>query len=213
MENVKVFCHSSIKLSYEDISIYIDPYKVPEEYHDADIILITHTHYDHFSEDDIEKVRNENTIIVATLDARDKIKEMGFADHKVLLVEPNKKYKVNEVSFSTIPAYNVNKTFHKKEYGWVGYVVTLDGVNYYIAGDTDINDENRAVDCDIAFLPVGGTYTMNATEAASLANEIKPKIVIPIHYGLVVGSKEDVEEFRNILNPSIKCIDIIGGEE
>ena len=213
MENVKVFCHSSIKLSYEDVSVYIDPYKVPEEYHDADIILITHTHYDHFSEEDIDKVRNENTIIVATLDARDKIKEMGFIDQKVLLVEPNKKYKVNEVSFSTIPAYNVNKAFHKKEYGWVGYIVTLDGVNYYIAGDTDINDENRAVDCDIAFLPVGGTYTMNATEAASLANEIKPKIVIPIHYGLVVGSKEDVEEFRNILNPSIKCIDIIGGEE
>ena len=99
----------------------------------------------------------------------------------------------------TVPAYNVNKEFHKKEYDWVGYVITLDGIRYYIAGDTDVNDDNRKVKCDVAFVPVGGTYTMNYEEAANLANTIDAQVVIPTHYGVIVGEKEDAIKFKKLV--------------
>ena len=97
---------------------------------------------------------------------------------------------VQGIKFETIPAYNTNKTFHPKENGWVGYIITLDDIRYYIAGDTDITEENKKVKCDVAFVPVGGTYTMNFKEAANLINEIKPKIAVPTHYGSVVGTNK-----------------------
>ena len=113
---------------------------------------------------------------------------------------------VQGIKFETIPAYNTNKTFHPKENGWVGYIITLDDIRYYIAGDTDITEENRKVKCDVAFVPVGGTYTMNYSEAAELVNIIKPKIAVPIHYGSVVGTKQDATTFTKLLHSSIKGI-------
>lgn len=118
----------------------------------------------------------------------------------------NKEYMVQGIKFETIPAYNTNKTFHPKENYWVGYIITLDGIRYYIAGDTDITEENRKVKCDVAFVPVGGTYTMNYSEAAELVNIIKPKIAVPIHYGSVVGTKQDATNFIKLLHSSIKGI-------
>ena len=117
-----------------------------------------------------------------------------------------KKIMVQGIKFETIPAYNTNKTFHPKENGWVGYIITLDDIRYYIAGDTDITEENRKVKCDVAFVPVGGTYTMDFKEAAQLINEIQPKIAVPIHYGSVVGTKQDATDFIKLLHPSIKGI-------
>ena len=106
--------------------------------------------------------------------------------------------------FETIPAYNINKTFHPKENDWVGYVIELNDIRYYIAGDTDITEENKRVKCDVAFVPVGGTYTMDFKEAAQLINEMQPKVAVPIHYGSVVGTKQDAEEFIKLLNQNIK---------
>ncbi len=202
LEGIKVLCHSSIKFEKEQV-IYFDPYKINEKYNDADIIFITHSHYDHFSEEDILKVKKEETKIVVPEDLYNKSFKLKFDESNILIVKPNEEYEVNNIKFKTIPAYNVNKNFHPKTNNWVGYIITLDNVSYYIAGDTDITEENRKVKCDVAFVPIGGTYTMTAKEAANLVNEIKPKIAVPIHYGLIVGSKEDEEIFKNNVNNDI----------
>ena len=205
LENVEVLYHSSIRINKEK-TIYIDPFKIDRNYNDADIVFITHDHYDHYSEEDIDKVINENTTIIIPEELLTKLLRKGINKNAIITVEPNEKYMVQGIKFETIPAYNTNKTFHPKENDWVGYIITLDGIRYYIAGDTDITEENRRVKCDVAFVPVGGTYTMDFKEAAQLINEIQPKIAVPIHYGSVVGTKQDATDFIKLLHPSIKGI-------
>ena len=205
LENIEVLYHSSIRISKNKV-IYIDPFKIDKNYNDADIVFITHDHYDHYSEEDIDKVINENTTIIIPEEMLTKILRKGINKNAVITVESNKEYMVQGIKFETIPAYNTTKTFHPKENDWVGYIITLDGIRYYIAGDTDITEENRKVKCDVAFVPVGGTYTMNSKEAAQLINEIQPKIAVPIHYGSVVGTKQDATDFIKLLHQSIKGI-------
>ena len=205
LENVEVLCHSSIKINKEKV-IYIHPFKIEKNYNDADIVFITHDHYDHYSEEDIDKVINENTIIIIPEELLTKLLRKGINKNAIITVEPNEKYMVQGIKFETIPAYNTNKTFHPKKNGWVGYIIIINGIRYYIAGDTDITEENKKVKCDVAFVPVGGTYTMNFKEAANLINEIKPKIAIPIHYGSVVGTEQDAIDFIRLLHPEIKGI-------
>ena len=205
LENVEVLYHSSIKIKDNKI-IYIDPFKIDKDYNDADIVFITHDHFDHYSEEDIDKVINENTTIIIPEELLTKILRKGINKNAVITVESNKEYMVQGIKFETIPAYNTNKTFHPKENDWIGYIITLDGIRYYIAGDTDITEENRKVKCDVAFVPVGGTYTMNYSEAAELVNIIKPKIAVPIHYGSIVGTKQDATNFIKLLHSSIKGI-------
>lgn len=205
LENIEVLYHSSIRIS-KNKAIYIDPFKIDKDYNDADIVFITHDHFDHYSEEDIDKVINENTTIIIPKELLTKILRKGINKNAVITVESNKEYMVQGIKFETIPAYNTNKTFHPKENDWVGYIITLDGIRYYIAGDTDITEENRKVKCDVAFVPVGGTYTMDFKEAAQLINEIQPKIAVPIHYGSVVGTKQDATDFIKLLYSSIKGI-------
>lgn len=205
LENIEVLYHSSIRINKEK-TIYIDPFKIDRNYNDADIVFITHDHYDHYSEEDIDKVINENTTIIIPEELLTKLLRKGINKNAIITVEPNEKYMVQGIKFETIPEYNTNKTFHPKENGWVGYIITLDDIRYYIAGDTDITEENRRVKCDVAFVPVGGTYTMAFKEAAQLINEIQPKIAVPIHYGSVVGTKQDATDFIKLLHPSIKGI-------
>lgn len=202
LENIEVLYHSSIKITKEKI-IYIDPFKINQNYNDADIIFITHDHYDHYSEEDIDKIINEKTTIIIPEELLTKLLRKGINRNTIITVEPNKKYTVQGIKFETIPAYNVNKTFHPKENEWVGYIIEIKGVRYYIAGDTDITEENKKVKCDVAFVPVGGTYTMDFREAAELINEIKPKVAVPIHYGSVVGTKQDAIDFVKLLHPGI----------
>lgn len=203
LQNIKILCHSCIRIEDKYV-IYFDPFKVDKNYNDADIIFITHSHYDHFSEEDILKVKKETTKIVMPEETYISNKEklnnvLGFKEENIITVEPNKFYTVDNIKFKTIPAYNVNKNFHPKENKWVGYIIYLDDISYYIAGDTDITEENKQVKCDVAFVPIGGTYTMTAKEAAELINIIKPKIAVPTHYGLIVGTKEDEEIFKRLI--------------
>lgn len=203
LEDVKVLCHSSIKIDMER-TIYFDPYKVDKYYNDADIIFITHDHYDHYSEEDIKKVRKSDTFIVIPEDMFTKVLKLGMDEKYIVRVQPNKEYSIGNIKFQTIPAYNITKQFHPKENGWVGYILQLDGIKYYIAGDTDMTEDNENVNCDVAFVPVGGTFTMDYREAAKLVNKIKPKIAVPIHYGLIVGTKQDAEHFVNSLDRGIE---------
>ena len=204
LEGVSINCHSSVKIT-KDITIYIDPFRIKESKNDADIILITHGHYDHFSEEDINKVKNENTKILVTEDKMQDVLSLGFQKENVIKVTPNEVYKIKDINIETIPSYNINKAFHPKKNNWVGYILNIYGVRYYISGDTDITNENKKVKCDVAFIPIGGKYTMDYKEGASLSNEIKPKIVVPFHYGEIVGKKEDAIKFKNLLNSDIQC--------
>lgn len=208
LENIEVLCHSSIRITRNKV-MYIDPYNVDKNYNDADVIFITHDHFDHFSEEDIKKVMKDNTVIVMPKGMYEKAIKLGFLDDTIIEVEPNQRNEEQGIAYETVPAYNVNKQFHPKGNGWVGYILTIDGVRYYIAGDTDITEENKQVQCDVAFVPVGGTYTMTAQEAAELVNIIKPKIAVPIHYGSVVGSKQDAEDFVSALDEGIQGMAIM----
>ena len=208
LDNIEVLCHSSIRIDKNKI-IYIDPFKIDKNYNDADIIFITHDHYDHYSEEDIDKVINKNTTIVIPEEMITKLLRKGIDKNSIHAVKPNEEYMVQGIKFETIPAYNTNKPFHPKENNWLGYIIEIKGVRYYIAGDTDITEENKKVKCDVAFVPVGGTYTMDFKEAAQLINIIKPKFAIPVHYGSVVGSKQDATDFIKLLYPTIKGINLI----
>ena len=202
LENIEVLYHNSIKIN-KGLTIYFDPFKINKEYMDADIIFVTHSHYDHYSEEDIKKIKKEDTQIVAPTDLLDNLLSIGFTKENIILVNPNEKYNVKDITFKTIPAYNTNKNFHPKSNNWVGYLVTIDGITYYIAGDTDITEENKEVKCDVAFVPIGGTYTMDYKEAAELINIIKPKIAVPTHYAAIIGTKEDGINFIKLLNSDI----------
>lgn len=204
LDNVKVLTHSSIRIAKDKI-IYIDPFKINKEYNDADFVFCTHSHFDHFSIEDIKKVINENTMIITVPETKNKLIEIGFKEQEIIIVKPNSKYRIGEFCFDTISAYNIKKEFHPKKNNWVGYNIQVNNLWYYITGDTDDTKEARKVKCDVAFIPVGGTYTMNYKEAANLANIIKPKIVIPTHYGSLVGSRDDAKMFASNLDTSIDC--------
>ncbi len=183
--------HSSFRVEDGGRQIYFDPWKVPDGIPAADVVFISHAHYDHFSPQDIEKIRKPGTVFVATKDVAKSLKG------EVHVVIPGDTYEIGGMNVETLPAYNLAKQFHPKQNGWVGYCVTLhSGQRLYHAGDTDSTPEMRKVMCDIAFLPCGGTYTMTAREAAAAANIFRPEAVIPMHWGDIVGTKEDVEEFR-----------------
>lgn len=198
LENVEVFCHNSIKITGSK-TIYIDPFKLEKDYHDADYIFSTHTHYDHFSEDDIEKLLKEDTVIITPDSSRELACDLTKDRERVKIVEPANEYELPGVKFSTTYAFNKETLYHTKNENWVGYIIELDGVKYYIAGDTDNIKELKDVECDVAFLPVGGKYTMGYAEAAGLANTIKAKIVVPTHYGCIVGTMEDAEKFAKLV--------------
>lgn len=199
LRNVRWLGHSSFLIKSEDegTTIYIDPYKINTDIK-ADFIFITHGHYDHFSFNDIISISNRETHLFAPLDVQPKLKEyIG----KVTTVEPNNRYQVENLTIDTVPSYNLYSGFHPKSNGWVGYIIELDGKRYYNSGDTDLLDELKDIkDIFVAMLPVGGTYTMDSEDAAKLANIIKPRFAVPMHYGTVVGNKKDAENFKRLYN-------------
>ncbi len=203
LDNVELLGHSTIRFS-KDWVIYFDPYDIKEEKHDADFIFCTHAHYDHFSPKDIEKLMNDYTVIITVEDKLTDALKLGFKKNNIYNVKPDYKFNIRGVEFITTYAYNKDKMYHPKENEWVGYVIDIKGIKYYIAGDTDFVDELKNVKCDVSFLPVGGTYTMDSQEAANMANCIKPKIAVPIHYGSIVGTRQDAEKFVRLLDNDIQ---------
>lgn len=193
--NIEVLHHASIKLTNDKV-IYFDPYDIKDELHDADYIFITHDHYDHYDEKSIEKIRKDTTKIIVPLCLKDK-------EHN-LLVDGYRMYGIDDIKFNTIPSYNINKDYHPREKYYVGYNILLDDKYYYIMGDTDATDEALQVKCDVCFVPIGGTFTMDYIEASKLINKIKPKKVIPIHYGEIVGDKDLGEKFKEKVSKEIE---------
>ena len=192
---IEVIHHASIRLEGKKV-IYFDPYSIKEERHDADYIFITHDHYDHYDEESINKLRNDTTKIILPRCLSNK--------DNFLVVDVNKKYQLDDFSFDVIPSYNVNKTFHLKEKGYVGYLLFLEGKYYYIMGDTDRIDEINLIKCDVCFVPIGGIYTMDVFEAVDYINYIEPKVVIPIHYGMIVGDISLGREFKKGISKDIE---------
>lgn len=202
-ENIRVLTHSSIRIQSGDTVLYVDPYKVSGRPQDADFVFITHDHFDHFSPEDIEKVSCDKTVLVVPEKMRDKVLQEADETRGIIPVKPDAPYDINGFSFETVPAYNRLKPFHPKTAGWVGYIFCLDGKRIYVAGDTDATPDAKKVRCDVALVPVGGTYTMNASQAAELVNTIRPAAAIPTHYGSVAGSAADAESFREKVDPAV----------
>lgn len=204
IENIEVFTQSSIRITDGDCRIYIDPFQMSEAPKDADFILITHDHYDHFSPEDIEKVSNGRSVLLVPakmIPQADKISSIVGEIHSVM---PGEHYGINGLEFDTVAAYNNLKPFHPKSAGWVGYILQIDGQRIYIAGDTDMNRDNQDVKCDVALVPIGGKFTMDAKKAAEFINTIRPSVAIPTHYGSIVGKKEDADVFAASVKSPIR---------
>lgn len=203
-ENIEVFTQNSIRIKDRDRTIYIDPFQMCEEPKDADYIFITHDHYDHFSLEDIEKAAGNNTVLIVPEKMERKAQEAADLADRIITVKPGVYREVDGLKFETIPAYNILKPFHPKNAEWVGYILWVDGKRIYVAGDTDATKEAKAVNCDIALVPIGGTYTMDAKKAAELVNMLRPDVAIPTHYGSIVGKPSDGEVFANHVKAPIK---------
>lgn len=203
-ENITVFTQNSIRITAGDRKIYIDPFKMEKEPHDADYIFITHDHYDHFSPEDIEKISGDGTVMIVPEKIEGKAKKEINQVSRIVAVKPGVCCEVDKLEFETVPAYNLMKPFHPKKSDWVGYILRIDGKRIYIAGDTDATKEAKAVKCDIALVPIGGTYTMDAKKAAELVNVIRPSVAIPVHYGSIVGKEEDGETFAKLVTEPVK---------
>ncbi len=199
---ISLLGHASVKIRNKKI-IYIDPFNISDA-EKADIILITHGHYDHCSIMDIKKIVKPGTKVLIPPDCQSKLMPVEEAD--LVLVLPGKTYTVGDVRVETVPAYNTNKQFHPMENDWVGYIINVDGIRIYHAGDSDAIPEMEKIKADIIFLPVGGTYTMTAEQAAEVANKIKPKIAVPMHYGSVVGTKDDGERFKDLVKGRVEIL-------
>jgi len=185
--------------------IIIDPYKiiVPVK---ADIVLITHSHYDHCSLEDIEKVVKDNTVVIAPPDCVSTLSKIGKINLK--MITPGQVIDIGDIKIQAVPAYNINKEFHPKQNEWVGYLIKIKNKLVYHAGDTDLIPEMNNFQVDIALLPVGGTYTMNAQEAAEAAKRIKAKYVIPMHYTKgIAGSEEDALKLKELLPDKVIILD------
>ncbi len=201
-ENIFWLGHDSFRLR-DQKTIYIDPWKLDPGTEKADLILVTHDHYDHFSQDDIDLLSKAGTVVVGPQAVADKFKG------KITVVKAGDKIAAAGVPIEVVPAYNTNKQFHPKSAGHVGYIITLNGKRIYHSGDTDLIPEMTNIKADIALLPVSGTYVMTAPEAAEAANTIKPGLAIPMHYGdpNVVGTRRDAEEFKRLTKVPVEILE------
>ncbi len=196
LENIKVFKQNSIKIG----NIYIDPFGVDKNYNDAKYVFITHDHYDHFSKEDIAKVINSNTIFILPMT----MKDIYDYDNEALFVSPEQSYMLDNIKFKTVRMYNINKQFHQKNKDWCGYIIYLNDICYYIMGDTDDIDEIKGINCDVVFIPIGGTFTMTKDEAIKCLDKFNYQYAIPVHYGSIVGDKKLGIDFKTAIGD--KCI-------
>ncbi|HEX4920464.1 MAG TPA: MBL fold metallo-hydrolase [Candidatus Bathyarchaeia archaeon] len=191
-------------------TVIIDPFKLRSSPGKADILLISHEHFDHLSLEDIKKVVSNDTTVVTIAAAK---KELGSVKVKeVKSVKPGDNVKIGDVSIEVVPAYNLNKfrepgkVFHPKDDGKVGFIIGMKGMRIYHAGDTDVIPEMKGLKPDVALLPVSGTYVMTADEAAEAARMLQPKLAIPMHYGAIVGSEKDAEKFKQLASCEVHIL-------
>lgn len=196
LDRIKWLGHASVRIEAEKV-IYIDPWKIGDT-PKADLILITHSHYDHFSPDDIRKIQKEDTVIIAAADLENKL------SGNVQFLKPGDRTKAQGIEVEAVPAYNMNKSFHPRENNWLGFVLNVEGTAIYHSGDTDVIPEMKHIRADIWMLPVGGTYTMTAQEAAAAVNGIRPGMVIPIHCGDLVGTFDDAGTFKELCETPVE---------
>lgn len=198
LNKISINAHSSVRIGASR-TIYVDPFQLKEEKHDADFILITHPHYDHLSPEDFKKAAREDSVFIVPASAKKEALEAGISEKHLLTLEPGEQLELEDFCVEAVPAWNT-RPYHQEIFGWVGYVIHIDGWVIYVAGDTDALAENHGIKCDIAIVPIGGTYTMTAEEAAEFVNTIRPKYAIPSHYACLVGSMEDAERFEQGVN-------------
>ena len=194
LENIEFLGHATFRINGVK-TIYFDPYQLQTD-KPADVILITHSHFDHLSIDDIKKIARKDTAVICSKDCVEQVKTIV---DQVIGIDPFEHAEVGEMIVESVPAYNIDKEFHPREKNWNGYVVTAEGSRFYHPGDTDKIPEMEDVQTDVAFLPVGGTYTMDYREAADAVLLIDPQYVIPMHYGSIVGSDSDAKKFVELL--------------
>lgn len=198
LDHLTWFKQAAFRWAGDDMTVYIDPWGVPDDAPPADAIFITHAHDDHFRPEEIERLRTPDTAIVAPYDIA---RELAG---NVQPVAPGDVVDAAGVKALAVPAYNVVEerlAKHPRERGWVGYMLELDGTSYYHAGDTDHLPELESLGPDVAFLPIGGTFTMDPSEAAALARAMSPGVAVPMHYGYIVGSPSDADRFRSEASP------------
>jgi L-ascorbate metabolism protein UlaG (beta-lactamase superfamily) len=191
IDNITWLGHATFRIDADKV-IYIDPWKLGGDPPKADIILITHDHYDHCEPADVARIQRDDTVIVTTADCAGKL------TGDVRTISPGQILQIDGVVVEAVAAYNRDKEFHPRTNGWVGFVVTAGGQRIYHTGDSDLTDEMKAVRADILLVPVGGTYTMTAEEAAEAANAIGPRWAVPMHYGDIVGSADDATRFEEL---------------
>ena len=191
---------SSFFIESSKVNIYIDPFKIKEGLPKADIILVTHEHFDHCSGEDIKKIHKPDTIIVGPKTITSKL------PYPIKTIKPGDSISLNDVVIEAVYAYNLNKNFHPRSDDYLGYIVSVDNTKIYHAGDTDYIPEMKKIKADICLLPIGGTYTMDAKEASQAANMINPKVAIPMHFGSIVGQKSDAEEFKKLCRVTVKIL-------
>ena len=204
LENIRVNTQSSIRIAAPEGIVYLDPLEIGDAPHDADFILITHNHGDHFSPSDIRKAAGADTVLVVPQKMEKQAQALRGVVGSIVTVRPGEALTVKGLALETVPAYNNIKPFHPQSAGWVGYILITDGIRIYAAGDTDATKDNRQVRCDIAMVPIGGTFTMNAKKSGELMGEMRPAVAIPIHYGSIVGSAADAKTFAKLTEPGIR---------
>lgn len=199
LNHITVNTQSSIRIEGSQI-LYFDPFQIKTPVSDADVIFITHDHYDHFDPSSIERVKKENTLLAAPESMKRKVlSESDISLDRCMFYQPGGIYEQGNLLIETVPAYNKLKPFHPKGKKWLGYIVKMDDVRYYVSGDTDVNEDIKKVRCDVAILPIGGHFTMDKKQAADYTALLKPKAVIPTHYGSIVGNKADGQDFKRNL--------------
>jgi len=200
IEHIHWLGHASVRLDFDKI-IYVDPWKLGRSAPKADLILITHEHHDHFSAEDLARIQKPGTSFVTIPAVAAKIKG------EVHAVKPGDTITIQGVHIQAVPAYNINKQFHLKTAGHVGFVVTTGGSRIYIAGDSDLTPEMKQVKADVVMLPIGGKYTMTADEAAQAANAIRPTLAIPLHFGDIIGSAADARRFSQLCQVPVRILE------
>ena len=205
IEQITVNEQSSIRIGGGKI-VYFDPFHVKDAPRDADVIFFTHSHYDHFSPEDVAKLAKEGTVYVAPKTCKKDLKKAKIPEKDCVFMKPDREETVCGFSVRSVWSYNPAKRFHPKDNEWLGYVVEIDGTKVYVCGDMDDTPEGRAVDCDLVLVPVGGTFTMNFKEAAEFVNALKPKAAIPTHYGSIVGKAKDGEKFAKKVDKGIEVV-------